>query len=49
MCAPPLVCGVSVLVVDDDEPVELEELSTYYESLMVADDKFEAALIQSDV
>ena len=47
MSAPPLVCGVSALVVD--EPVELEELSTYYESLMVADDKFEAALIQSDV
>ena len=45
--APPLVCGVSVLVVD--EPVELGELSTYYESLMVADDKFEAALIQSDI
>ena len=42
-----MVCGVSVLVVD--EPVELGELSTYYESLMVADDKFEAALIQSDV
>ena len=42
-----MVCGVSVLVID--EPVELEELSTYYESLMAADDKFEAALIQSDV
>jgi hypothetical protein len=42
-----LVCGASELVVD--EPVELEELSAYYESLMTADDKFEAALIQRDV
>ena len=40
---------IKLLVVAFDEPVELEELSTYYESLMVADDKFEAALIQSDV
>jgi len=42
-----LVCGASGLV--DDELVELEELSGYYESLMMADDKFEAALIQLDV
>ena len=33
----------------DDELVELEELSGHYESLMMADDKFEAALIQRDV
>jgi hypothetical protein len=42
-----LVCGASGLV--DDELVELEELSGHYESLMMADDKFEAALIQRDV
>ena len=40
---------IKLLVVAFDEPVELEELSTYYESLMVADGKFEATLIQSDV
>ena len=32
-----------------DEPAELDELIEYYESLMAADDKFEAALIQRDV
>ena len=32
-----------------DEPAELDELIEYYESLVAADDKFEAALIQRDV
>ncbi len=32
-----------------DEPAELDELIEYYESLMTADDEFEAALIQRDV
>jgi hypothetical protein len=39
---------VSGLVVVD-EPAELDELIEYYESLVAADDKFEAALIQRDV
>jgi hypothetical protein len=39
---------VSGLVVID-EPAELDELIEYYESLVAADDKFEAALIQRDV
>jgi hypothetical protein len=39
---------VSELVVVD-EPAELDELIEYYESLMTAEDKFEAALIQRDV
>jgi hypothetical protein len=42
-----LVYGASELVVD--ELWELDDLIGYYESLMMADDKFEAALIQRDV
>ena len=32
-----------------DEPVELEDLRTYYEALGKADDGFETALILMDV
>ena len=42
-----ILSGASEPVVD--ELAELEELSAYYESLMTADDKIEAALIQRDV